>query len=127
MKTAEPDCLLRIESSSAGFQALLCELLWRTCLDSIALHAAVSGIESGAEHVRKGLNDFSSFLQVKALCNFTLGSYPFPTLLCFIICIVLFPHKIFKGFFLPTFFLLSCMHALLSSHLSQIFLCWYCP
>lgn len=76
MKTADADCLLRIESSSAGFQSLLCELLWRTCLDSIALHAAVSGIESGAEHVRKGLHDFSSFLQVKALCNFTLGSYP---------------------------------------------------
>ncbi|KAK3930600.1 Hermansky-Pudlak syndrome 1 protein-like protein [Frankliniella fusca] len=76
MKTAEPDCLLRIESSSAGFQSLLCELLWRACLDSIALRAAVSGIESGAEHVRKGLHDFSSFLQVKALCNFTLGSYP---------------------------------------------------
>ncbi|KAJ1525914.1 hypothetical protein ONE63_009103 [Megalurothrips usitatus] len=72
MKTAVPDCLLRIESSSAGFQGLLCELLWRTCLDSIALHAAVSGIESGADHVRKGLHDFSSFLQVKALCNFTL-------------------------------------------------------
>ncbi|XP_026289736.1 BLOC-3 complex member HPS1 [Frankliniella occidentalis] len=74
MKTTEPDCLLRIESSSAGFQSLLCELLWRTCLDSIALRAAVSGIESGADHVRKGLHDFSSFLQVKALCNFTLGS-----------------------------------------------------
>ncbi|XP_034233970.1 Hermansky-Pudlak syndrome 1 protein homolog isoform X1 [Thrips palmi] len=74
IKAPLPDCLLRIESSSAGFQSLLCELLWRTCLDSIALHAAVSGVESGAEHVRKGLHDFSSFLEVKALCNFTLGS-----------------------------------------------------
>jgi len=83
IKTQEDDCLLRIESITSSFKALLCELMNVACLDANAavspgaLKRSAELLASAVDVVRTGLNDFSNFLQVKALRNFTLGSYPF--------------------------------------------------
>lgn len=82
MKTTDSDCLLRVEASATPFLEDLKELLQSTCFDNKVLDVGRDAVLAVASTVKHRLSDFSSFLKVKALRNFTLGSYPFITL-CF--------------------------------------------
>jgi hypothetical protein len=76
IKTTEPDCLLRVEASATPFVEDLKELLQFTCFDNKVLAVGRDAVLAVASTVKHRLSDFSSFLKVKALRNFTLGSYP---------------------------------------------------
>ena len=80
IKTADSDCLLRIEASATPFLEDLKELLQSTCFDNKVLDVGRDAVLAVASTVKHRLSDFSSFLKVKALRNFTLGSYPLVTL-----------------------------------------------
>lgn len=77
LKSRDPECILRIESSTSGFTDTMKELLQLTCFDRHFLKQGLDVIMTVSKLVRQKLNDFSNFLKVKALKNFTLGSYPF--------------------------------------------------
>jgi len=72
--------LLRVEASATPFVEDLKELLQFTCFDSKVLDVGRDAVLAVASTVKHRLSDFSSFLKVKALRNFTLGSYPLLTL-----------------------------------------------
>jgi len=76
IKTTDSDCLLRVEASATPFVEDLKELLQFTCFDSKVLDVGRDAVLAVASTVKHRLSDFSSFLKVKALRNFTLGSYP---------------------------------------------------
>jgi len=80
IKTTDSDCLLRVEASATPFVEDLKELLQFTCFDSKVLDVGRDAVLAVASTVKHRLSDFSSFLKVKALRNFTLGSYPLVTL-----------------------------------------------
>jgi hypothetical protein len=80
IKTTEPVCLLRVEASATPFVEDLKELLQFTCFDNKVLAVGRDAVLAVASTVKHRLSDFSSFLKVKALRNFTLGSYPLVTL-----------------------------------------------
>jgi hypothetical protein len=80
IKTTDSDCLLRVEASATPFVEDLKELLQVTCFDSKVLDVGRDAVLAVASTVKHRLSDFSSFLKVKALRNFTLGSYPLVTL-----------------------------------------------
>lgn len=81
IKTTDSDCLLRVEASTAPFVEDLKELLQFTCFDTKLLDIGRDAVLAVASTVKHRLSDFSSFLKVKALRNFTLGSYPLVTLI----------------------------------------------
>ncbi|XP_069670133.1 BLOC-3 complex member HPS1 [Periplaneta americana] len=74
LKTADPECLLRVESSTAPFVEDLKEMLQMTCFDTRPLNIGRDAVQAVAGTVKHRLSDFSNFLKVKALRNFTLGS-----------------------------------------------------
>ncbi|XP_046623434.1 Hermansky-Pudlak syndrome 1 protein homolog isoform X1 [Neodiprion virginianus] len=74
LKSRDPECVLRIESSTSGFTDTMKELLQLTCFDKNFLKQGVDVITAVSKLVRQKINDFSNFLKVKALKNFTLGS-----------------------------------------------------
>jgi hypothetical protein len=80
IKTTDSDCLLRVEASATPFVEDLKELLQFTCFDDKVLAVGRDAVLAVASTVKHRLSDFSSFLKVKALRNFTLGSYPLVTL-----------------------------------------------
>ena len=80
IKTTDSDCLLRVEASTTPFVEDLKELLQYTCFDNKVLAVGRDAVLAVASTVKHRLSDFSSFLKVKALRNFTLGSYPLVTL-----------------------------------------------
>lgn len=80
IKTTDSDCLLRVEASATPFLEDLKELLQFTCFDNKVLDVGRDAVLAVASTVKHRLSDFSSFLKVKALRNFTLGSYPLVTL-----------------------------------------------
>lgn len=80
IKTTDSDCLLRVEASATPFLEDLKELLQFTCFDDKVLDVGRDAVLAVASTVKHRLSDFSSFLKVKALRNFTLGSYPLVTL-----------------------------------------------
>ncbi|KAF3428011.1 hypothetical protein E2986_10451 [Frieseomelitta varia] len=85
LKSRDPESILQIESNTSGFTDNLKELYRLTCFDKNFLKQGVDVLTTVGKLVRQKLNDFSDFLKVKALKNFTLGSYPF-----IIICLVHF-------------------------------------
>jgi hypothetical protein len=72
--------LLRVEASTVPFVEDLKELLQLTCFDNNMIDIGRDAVLAVASTVKHRLSDFSSFLKVKALRNFTLGSYPLITL-----------------------------------------------
>lgn len=83
VKSRDPECILRIESSTSGFTDTMKELLQLTCFDKNFLKQGIDVILAVSKLVRQKLNDFSNFLKVKALKNFTLGSYPLINFFCY--------------------------------------------
>ncbi|XP_012268741.2 Hermansky-Pudlak syndrome 1 protein homolog isoform X1 [Athalia rosae] len=74
LKSRDPECILRIESSTSGFTETMKELLQLTCFDKNFLKHGIDVILAVSKLVKQKLNDYSNFLKVKALKNFTLGS-----------------------------------------------------
>ncbi|PNF40203.1 hypothetical protein B7P43_G08272 [Cryptotermes secundus] len=74
IKTTDSECLLRVEASTAPFMQDLKELLQLTCFDNKMIDIGRDAVLAVASTVKHRLSDFSSFLKVKALRNFTLGS-----------------------------------------------------
>ncbi|XP_054005332.1 BLOC-3 complex member HPS1 isoform X1 [Hylaeus anthracinus] len=74
LKSRDPESILQIESNTSGFTDNLKELYRLTCFDKNFLKQGVDVLTTVGRLVRQKLNDFSDFLKVKALKNFTLGS-----------------------------------------------------
>lgn len=89
LKSRDPESILQIESNTSGFMDNLKELYRLTCFDKNFLKQGVDVLTTVGKLVRQKLNDFSDFLKVKALKNFTLGSYPFIITYIYI-CIIFF-------------------------------------
>lgn len=79
LRSRDPEVVLQIEANTSGFVETLKELLRLTCFDRNFLKQGIDVLTTVGRLVRQKLNDFSDFLKVKALKNFTLGSYPFLT------------------------------------------------
>ncbi|XP_031370524.1 Hermansky-Pudlak syndrome 1 protein homolog isoform X2 [Apis dorsata] len=74
LKSRDSESILQIESNTSGFMDNLKELYRLTCFDKNFLKQGVDVLTTVGKLVRQKLNDFSDFLKVKALKNFTLGS-----------------------------------------------------
>ncbi|XP_078033269.1 Hermansky-Pudlak syndrome 1 protein isoform X2 [Augochlora pura] len=74
LKSRDPESVLQIESNTSGFTDNLKELYRLTCFDKNFLKQGIDVLTTVGRLVRQKLNDFSDFLKVKALKNFTLGS-----------------------------------------------------
>lgn len=74
LKSRDPEAILQIESNTSGFTDTMKELLQLTCFDRNFLKQGLDVLTTVGRLVRQKLNDFSDFLKVKALKNFTLGS-----------------------------------------------------
>ena len=74
LKSRDPESILQIESNTSGFIENLKELYRLTCFDKNFLKQGIDVLTTVGKLVRQKLNDFSDFLKVKALKNFTLGS-----------------------------------------------------
>lgn len=79
LKSRDPESILQIESNTTGFTDILKELFRLTCLDRNFLKQGIDVLTTVGKLVHQKLDDFSDFLRVKALKNFTLGSYPLTT------------------------------------------------
>ncbi|XP_070155056.1 BLOC-3 complex member HPS1 isoform X6 [Polyergus mexicanus] len=74
LRSRDLEVVLQIEANISGFLETLKELLRLTCFDRNFLKQGVDVLTTVGRLVRQKLNDFSDFLKVKALKNFTLGS-----------------------------------------------------
>ncbi|XP_076241341.1 Hermansky-Pudlak syndrome 1 protein isoform X1 [Calliopsis andreniformis] len=74
LKSRDPESVLQIESNTSGFIDNLKELYRLTCFDKNFVKQGTDVLTTVGKLVRQKLNDFSDFLKVKALKNFTLGS-----------------------------------------------------
>lgn len=81
LRTRDPETVLQIEANTSGLAETLRELLRLTCFDRNFLKQGLDVLTTVGRLVRQKLNDFNDFLKVKALKNFTLGSYPFATII----------------------------------------------
>lgn len=79
LRTRDPEAILQIEANTSGLAETLRELLRLTCFDRNFLKQGLDVLTTVGRLVRQKLSDFNDFLKVKALKNFTLGSYPFVT------------------------------------------------
>ncbi|KAK0183216.1 hypothetical protein PV327_001277 [Microctonus hyperodae] len=73
-KLHDSDSMLQIESNMPGLIETMKELFRFTCFDRNFLKIGNDVILTVSRLVRQKFNDFSDFLKVKALKNFTLGS-----------------------------------------------------
>ncbi|XP_043476577.1 Hermansky-Pudlak syndrome 1 protein homolog isoform X1 [Leptopilina heterotoma] len=73
-KSRDPDFIIQIESNMSGFIETMKELFRLTCFDRNLLRQGFDVITTVSRLVSQKLNDFSDFLKVKALKNFSLGS-----------------------------------------------------
>ncbi|XP_018394789.1 PREDICTED: Hermansky-Pudlak syndrome 1 protein homolog [Cyphomyrmex costatus] len=74
LRSRDPEVVLQIEANTSGFVETLKELLRLTCFDKNFLKQGIDVLTTIGRLVKQKLNDFSDFLKVKALKNFTLGS-----------------------------------------------------
>ncbi|XP_029671131.1 Hermansky-Pudlak syndrome 1 protein homolog isoform X3 [Formica exsecta] len=74
LRSRDLEVVLQIEANISGFLETLKELLRLTCFDRNFLKQGIDVLTTVGRLVRQKLNDFSDFLKVKALKNFTLGS-----------------------------------------------------
>lgn len=79
LRTRDPEAVLQIEANTPVLTETLRELLRLTCFDRNFLKQGLDVLTTVGRLVRQKLNDFNDFLKVKAMKNFTLGSYPFLT------------------------------------------------
>lgn len=77
LRSRDPEVVPQIEANTSGFAETLRELLRLTCFDRNFLKQGTDVLTTVGRLVRQKLSDFSDFLKVKAMKNFTLGSYPF--------------------------------------------------
>lgn len=91
LRNRDPETVLQIEANTSSLTETLKELLRLTCFDRNFLKQGLDVLKTVGKLVRQKLSDFSEFLKVKALKNFTLGSYPFATQIQ--ICNTLFLKK----------------------------------
>ncbi|KAG8320508.1 hybrid polyketide synthetase [Homalodisca vitripennis] len=70
----EKEGALGIDALSANLHVLLRTLLRLTCLDRTGLERGSEAAELVTQQVRASLTDFTAFLKVKAIRNFSLGS-----------------------------------------------------
>lgn len=80
LKSRDPESILQIESNTSSFVDSMKDLFRLTCFDKQFLKRGTDVIVTSSRLVGQKLVDFSDFLKVKALKNFTLGSYPFQTI-----------------------------------------------
>ncbi|KAL6252006.1 hypothetical protein P5V15_014986 [Pogonomyrmex californicus] len=71
MRFREAEVVLQIEANTSGFVETLKELLRLTCFDRNFLKQGIDVLTTIGRLVRQKLNDFTDFLKVKALKNFT--------------------------------------------------------
>ncbi|KAJ4431514.1 hypothetical protein ANN_20112 [Periplaneta americana] len=71
LKTADPECLLRVESSTAPFVEDLKEMLQMTCFDTRPLNIGRDAVQAVAGTVKHRLSDFSNFLKIWAMVEFS--------------------------------------------------------
>ncbi|KAK7792624.1 hypothetical protein R5R35_013454 [Gryllus longicercus] len=85
IKTGELNCIVRVESVTTSFTDHLKDLLRYTCWDTTMTNHGRDSVLAVTSFVKYKLADFSNFLKVKALRNFTMGSYleEFPGLVHF--------------------------------------------
>ena len=76
-RNRDAESILQIESNISGFIETLKELFRLTCFEKEFLKQGTDVIGTVSRLVGQKLNDFTDFLKVKALKNFSLGSYPF--------------------------------------------------
>lgn len=76
LKSRDPESILQIEANIGGFSETMKELFRLTCFDRSFLKLGTDVIITVSRLVGQRINDFSDFLKVKALKNFSLGSYP---------------------------------------------------
>lgn len=77
LKNASEEALLRAETTVIAFLDNLKEILNLTSFDKTFLHVNRSHVEESANIMKEKLDCFNDFLKVKAIRNFSLGSYPF--------------------------------------------------
>lgn len=77
IKNASEEALLRAETSIIGFLDNLKEILNLTSFDKKFLFSNQKHVEEAAVVIKNKLDCFNEFLKVKAIRNFSLGSYPF--------------------------------------------------
>ncbi|KAL0107912.1 hypothetical protein PUN28_014880 [Cardiocondyla obscurior] len=74
LRSRDLEVVLQIEANTSGFIETLKELLRLICFDRNFLKQGNDVLTTVGRLVRQKLSDFSDFLKVKALKNFTLGS-----------------------------------------------------
>lgn len=77
LKNSVDESLLRAETATLNFLENLKELLSLTAFDRTVLKPTQKHILNVANIVSERLSNFNNFLKVKAIRNFSLGSYPF--------------------------------------------------
>lgn len=77
IKSRDPEAALQIESNATTFMDNMKELFKCACFDTNFLKLGNDVLATVARLIGQKLNDFADFLKVKALKNFSLGSYPF--------------------------------------------------
>lgn len=77
IKSGSAEALLRAESHTMGLLETLKELFHQTSYDEGLMEATTSVAKDVTSFARTKMGNFTEFLRVKALRNFTLGSYPF--------------------------------------------------
>lgn len=82
IKTASDQALLSAETAVISLLDNLKEILSLTSLDKSLLTSSQAHIPSAATVVKERLLTFYDFLRVKAIRNFTLGSYPLTAIFC---------------------------------------------
>lgn len=77
IKNSTDESLLRAETLSLGLLENLKELLSLMSVDGSIVYSTQKQTKQTAENVSKELNNYKEFFKVKAMKNFSLGSYPF--------------------------------------------------
>lgn len=77
LKNSSEEALLRAETLALGFLEDLKELLQLTTVNGGILKSSQNHVIEAAKLVSEKLNSIKDFVKVKAMKNFSLGSYPF--------------------------------------------------